>query len=613
VLLSAPISATPPPEAHKDEYNSEVVAVEVPLDDSVTPRKKKPPWKERILTRGESKLTRSGRAYSTISTEKLLFSAQGNINLRKAMQQYGETARKALIEEIDNMLKRKVWSGVLKDGLSKRQRKSIIRSHTFLKAKLSPSNVFQRLKARLVAMGNLQDKSLYREEDTTSPTVMQSSTYILLATAANERRKFLSFDVNCAYLNADMKSEVYMELDPITAEILVQLDASFAKYLDIKGKMIVKLNKALYGCIESARLWYERFKTFLTSVGFTENRYDQCVFNRTSASGHQCTVFFHVDDGIVTCHDETEIELFLNQLKLEFGELRFTKGNRHEFLGLVLDISPEDGTVTITAPRLTKEAVDSYNITGTVKTPALSDLFDVDDNSPVLEESERRLFHSVVQKLLYVAHKCRLEILPSVSFLTSRVTKATVEDKVKLIRVLRYLNGTPDIGLRLGADASGYISVQVFADASYGVHSNSSSHTGLAITLGRGAVLAKSVKQKRVAKSSTEAELYSQTDSVGPSSQVLHFLNDQGYDIDSTVLYQDNQAAMKLALNGRSNSDNTRHIKIRYFFIKQYLDSGEIKIIYCPTDKMLADALTKPLQGQLFTSMRDRLLGYELP
>jgi hypothetical protein len=178
VLLSAPISASPPPEAHKDEYNTDVVAVEVPLDDSVTPRKKKPPWKERILTRGESKRTRSGRAYSTISTEKFLFSAQGNINLRKAMEQYGETARKALIEEIDNMLKRKVWSGVLKDGLSKRQRKSIIRSHTFLKAKLSPSNVFQRLKARLVAMGNLQDKSLYREEDTTSPTVMQSSTYI---------------------------------------------------------------------------------------------------------------------------------------------------------------------------------------------------------------------------------------------------------------------------------------------------------------------------------------------------------------------------------------------------------------------------------------------------
>ena len=581
----------------------------------VLPRKKKALWKERVITRGLQKSTRSGHVYASILRSKkdnLIFSAQGTLSLRKAMAEYGEEARKALIEEINNMLSRKVWTGVLRNTLSKRQRKAIIRSHTFMKEKMSPSNVFLRLKARLVAMGNLQDRSLYTLEDTKSPTVAQSSSYILLATAANERRSVLSFDVNCAYLNADMNSEVIMELNPLTAELLSELDPNFKQFQERDGKMLVKLNKALYGCIESAKLWYERFKSFLVRKGFAVNPYDPCVFNRYTEAGVQCTVFFHVDDGIATCADEQELDRFLQELLDEFGEVRSTRGKVHEFLGLVLDFS-EDGICTITAPRLTEEAMQEYQIKSSVKTPALSDLYALDEESKLLEEPARRKFHSVVQKLLYIGHKCRLDILPAVSFLTTRVTKATVEDQEKLIRTLKYLHGSMRIGLRLGGDASGYVSVQVYADASYGVWYNAKSHTGIAITLGRGAVVAKSSRQNGVAKSSTEAELYSQCDSVGPGSYVLNFMAAQGYDIDTMILHQDNQATISMTTNGRSNSDKTRHIKIRYFFIKELIDSGEVRLVYTPTDKMVADALTKPLQGDLFVKMRDKLLGYELP
>ena len=66
-----------------------------------------------------------------------------------------------------------------------------------------------------------------------------------------------------------------------------------------------------------------------------------------------------------------------------------------------------------------------------------------------------------------------------------------------------------------------------------------------------------------------------------------------------------------MAEKGRSTSDKTRHINIRYFFVKHYMDSNELKIEYLPTEEMVADVLTKPLQGDLFRRMRNKLLNVD--
>ena len=568
-------------------------------------------FKRRPITRGLGKATRSGHVYSAVK-KNMLFSAAGVLSLKKGLAEYGEEARKALITEIDNMVKRKVWTGVLRSSLSKSQRKAIIRSHAFLKEKLSPSNVFLRLKARLVAMGNMQDRTLYTPEETSSPTVAQSSAYVVLAVAANERRHVMSFDVGSAYLHADMPGEVVMELDPITTAILTKLDPTFSPFVDEDGKVLVRLNKALYGCVESAKAWYRHLKRSLEKLGYVANEYDPCVFNRWTESGFQSTVFFHVDDGIATCEDELELDKLEGELRAEFGEMNVTRGKRHEFLGLVLDFS-KDGVVAITAPRLIGEILEDFGISGTSRVPASVDLFEIDIDSPLLSEAQRRKFHGGVQKLLYIAGKCRMDISVPVNFLTTRVTIATEQDMKKLTKTLRYLNGTRDLGLMLGGDEQGFISVQIFADASYGVHVDGKSHSGVAVTLGRGAILIHSGKQRLVVKSSAEAELVTQADSLGYGFRILNFIKAQGYDIDQGIIHQDNQAAIRLAENGRSTSNRTRHIKIRYFFLKQFLDSGELQVVYCPTDKMVADILTKPLQGEIFAKGRSYLLGYDSP
>ena len=608
-----------PPDQNDDVVDDDANASNVPdvapetasVEPSEEPIATKVQWKRRTMTRGLDKVTRSGHIYST-RKRSVLFSTAGVLSLKKGLEQYGEEARKALIAEIDSMIKRKVWTGVLRDNLSKRQRKAIIRSHTFLKEKLSPSNVFLRLKARLVAMGNMQDRALYEKEDTSSPTVAQSSAYVVLAVAANERRHVMSFDVGSAYLHADMPGEVVMELDPITTAILTQLDPTFLPFVGDDGKLLVRLNKALYGCVESAKAWYRHLKRCLEKLGYVTNEYDPCVFNRWTESGFQSTVFFHVDDGIATCEDELELDKLEGELRAEFGEMNVTRGKRHEFLGLVLDFS-KDGVVAITAPRLIGEILEDFGISGTSRVPASVDLFEIDIDSPLLSEAQRRKFHGGVQKLLYIAGKCRMDISVPVNFLTTRVTIATEQDMKKLTKTLRYLNGTRDLGLMLGGDEQGFISVQIFADASYGVHVDGKSHSGVAVTLGRGAILIHSGKQRLVVKSSAEAELVTQADSLGYGFRILNFIKAQGYDIDQGIIHQDNQAAIRLAENGRSTSNRTRHIKIRYFFLKQFLDSGELQVVYCPTDKMVADILTKPLQGEIFAKGRSYLLGYDSP
>ena len=215
----------------------------------------------------------------------------------------------------------------------------------------------------------------------------------------------------------------------------------------------------------------------------------------------------------------------------------------------------------------------------------------------------------MVCKLLYVALRGRPDILLAVVFLASRVAKATLEDQTKLKRLLEYLYGTYDLALVLGADD--IQTMYTFVDASYAVHDDMKSHTGGVITFGRGGIACKSAKQKLVTKSSTEAELVGASEYLPSTIWVQHFLEAQGFPLRHSYFEQDNQSAMRLERNGRgSASQHSRHINIRYFFITDRLDKDNITLRYCQTDHMLADFLSKPLQGNLFRKFRDVLLGH---
>ena len=147
-------------------------------------------------------------------------------------------------------------------------------------------------------------------------------------------------------------------------------------------------------------------------------------------------------------------------------------------------------------------------------------------------------------------------------------------------------------------------------DASHHVHNDLKGHTGATMSMGQGSVYSTSIKQKLNTKSSTESELVG-IDEVLP--QVLwtnYFLKEQGYDIQDTVVYQDNKITILLEKNGQlSSSKCTKHIQARYYFIKQCIDRKQVSVQHCPTEDMIADFFTKPLQGKKFKEFRDLIMN----
>ena len=124
------------------------------------------------------------------------------------------------------------------------------------------------------------------------------------------------------------------------------------------------------------------------------------------------------------------------------------------------------------------------------------------------------------------------------------------------------------------------------------------------MSIGKGSVIDTSHKQKINTRSSTEAELVGADDVVIRMQWAQLFISAQGYNCD-TVIHQDNEAAMRLELNGkRSSSKRTRHLNIRYFYITDQIDQGWLTVRHCPTEDMIGDFFTKPLQGLLFRRLR---------
>ena len=156
------------------------------------------------------------------------------------------------------------------------------------------------------------------------------------------------------------------------------------------------------------------------------------------------------------------------------------------------------------------------------------------------------------------------------------------------------------------------MAVRAFIDAAYGVHTSSGkSYTGCAIVLGdAGALSCKSTKQKIVTKSSTEAELVGLSDTATQAIHMRNFVQAQGYEVGSAIIYQDNMSCIALMKRGGPGSERSRHINIRHFWLCEKVKDGEVVIEHLGTEKMFANALTQPVQGQQFVQERRGLTNW---
>ena len=248
---------------------------------------------------------------------------------------------------------------------------------------------------------------------------------------------------------------------------------------------------------------------------------------------------------------------------------------------------------------------------GHAATPAVTQLLKINtDNPKLLCKEKKELFVHLVMQGLYLSQWGWPDIRTAISFLCSHLNCPDEDDFKKLIRLIRYLRHTLYMCLVLGKDDTE--SVRWWIDASYTVHPSMHGHTGAAMTMGNGSIYSCSWKQKMVTRSSTESEVVSIYDVLPQILWTKKFLEDQGLTIKETVLYQDNMSSMLLEHNGRqSSTKHTKHMDIWYFYVSDHIRNKTLSLKHCPTEEMLADYFTKPLQGALFTRLRNHIMGAE--
>jgi hypothetical protein len=300
-------------------------------------------------------------------------------------------------------------------------------------------------------------------------------------------------------------------------------------------------------------------------------------------------------------------------------KLSASYGEVHEYLGMTIDYS-EDGQVKFTMydylEDILAEAPDDMD--GKAVNPASDHLFKVNEECEKLNPETNDFFHRTVARLLFASKRARPDLQTAVAFLCTRVASSDDDDYKKLKKVIQYIRDTIHLPLVLGWDESGILVWSI--DAAFAVHMDMKSHTGYCLSMGTGAVVSGSVKQKITTKSSTESELVGIADTMTFIEWISLFMKDQVKDYPSddplkmlgakVLAKQDNTSTIRLARNGRrSCGQRTRHINIRYFYITDKINDGSVVVSYCPTKEIISDYFTKALQGSLFRQHRNAIMG----
>jgi hypothetical protein len=294
----------------------------------------------------------------------------------------------------------------------------------------------------------------------------------------------------------------------------------------------------------------------------------------------------------------------------ELGQVKAVRGKRHDYLAMNLDYSTP-GCVKVDMCDYIKNTVEDFpeelEVQGATY-PWNENLFKVDKHSKNLDTEKAETLHTFVAKILFVTKRARPDVQPAVSFLSTRVRSPNEGDWFKLKKMMRFLKRTADDVLTLKVDDISLIKWHL--DASFAVHADFKSHTGATMSLGKGAIQSISTKQKINTRSSTEAELVSDDDIIAKVLWTRRFIESQGYNVKDNVIYRDNQSTMKLEQNGKASSGKrTRHFNIKYFYITDLIQQGELSVQYCPTDQMIADYMTKPLTGKKFEQFRREIMN----
>ena len=461
-----------------------------------------------------------------------------------------------------------------------------IGSKWVFKVKHKSDGTVERFKARLVAKGYAQQPGIDYDE-TFSPVVKFQSIRVLLALAVQYDLQLNQMDVVTAFLNGNLEETIYMQ----------QPDGYIQQGKEL---LVCKLNKSLYGLKQSPRCWNKVLTEFMKSLGFTQSSADPCIYVRDSKS--LTIVAAYVDDLIIATKTDEEMQDVKQQLQSRFKMKDL--GKLHYCLGITINHDQTNNVIEMHQKQYILKMLEKYGLLDakSVSTPADPNVKLCKDDE-VSKPVDSVMYQSMVGSLLYVAVATRPDISQAVGTVSKFNSSPSEAHLTAVKRILRYLKGTLDVTLKFKKTDDDQL--VGFSDADYaGDLDDRRSTSGNVFLMSSGPVSWFSKKQAIVTLSTAEAEYVALSRAAQEIVWIRRLLSDltaiQG---QATVLMEDNQGAICIAKNPVSHS-RTKHIDVRYHYVREAVNDDIINLQYCPTQEMVADILTKPLPKKRFETLR---------
>ncbi|KAG7303823.1 hypothetical protein JYU34_010719 [Plutella xylostella] len=474
----------------------------------------------------------------------------------------------AMQDEYQSFLDNKCWN--LAEPI---EGQKPVRCKWVFKKKYGLDGKLLRYKARLVAKGYTQKYGLDYDE-TFSPVIRHSTLRSLFAVAAEFEMDINHLDVKTAFLNGDLKENVYMEQP---------------EGFQVKGSegKVYKLNKAIYGLKQASRSWYEKITdVLLNKLKFCRLSSEPCVFFQKN-DDELMILALYVDDILLFTVPNSKQKIKIKQQLMNEFEMK-DLGEVHQFLGM----------------RVAKNSEGIF-LDQTMYIEKILERFGMQDCKPAVTpmETKHKLekatisdanleYRNLVGCLMYLSVCTRPDITHAVSVLSQFNDCYNLSHWKAAKRVLRYLKGTLNYKLKFtksGLDVKGYV------DADWAsCEIDRRSYTGYVFKLGNSVISWESRKQRTVALSSTEAEYMAISDSCKEALFIRTLLYELLGKFSKILIHNDSQSAQKLCKNMMFHA-RTKHIDVRHHFIRDVIARNIINLCFMPTNDMPADFMTKPV------------------
>ena len=459
------------------------------------------------------------------------------------------------------------------------------------KIKYAADGSVARYKARSCAQGFTQVKGVDYKE-TFSGVMRGESFRTILATAAVNDLDLMQADVEAAFLTGVIDEEIFMK-QPRGWE-----DAEHPDF-------VYRLDKGVYGIKQATRGFRTKMRGVFAAGGYRLSDADHSVYIKPageSGAPPKSVTGTWIDDSL-SAGKKSDLKHVLKTMRggglvvKDMGEPAF-------MLGVEIRRDREAGTIHISQRRYILDMLEEFGMqdSNAVKTPLPANCALTKDMSPSTPEEVADMadvpYREAVGKLIHPANWTRPDIAYAVSQV-SRYMKSPGREHWKAVKhIMRYLKGTAGLGIEYGGagKASDAPHLVAYADASWGDDRDSRRSTsGYVFILNGGATSWKSKLQPTVALSSTEAEYASATEAAQEAVWEIRLIKDvTNVDVGTVTVFEDNNGCIALAHDDRFHG-RAKHIDIKYHFVREIINSKQIKLEPCDTEDMTADIFTKAL------------------